>query len=100
MIFDFEAAVWVWDARKADTWTFVSLPDAAADEIADVADRGARGFGSMRVDVAIGQTTWRTSVFPDKTRGTYVLPVKKAVRVAEHLAIGDTVRVRVALVDV
>lgn len=89
----------MWDARKADVWTFVSLPTEAADAIADVADRGARGFGSMRVEVTIGRTTWRTSVFPDKSRGTYVLPVKKAVRSAEHLDVGDTALVSVTLVD-
>jgi hypothetical protein len=39
-------------------------------------------------------------VFPDSTAGTYVLPVKKAVRTAEGLAVGDTAHVRLELVDV
>ncbi len=99
MTFEFDAEVWVWQARRTETWTFVSLPADAADEIADVADRYARGFGSLRVDVTIGQTRWRTSIFPDSGRATYVLPVKKAVRTAEGLEIGQNARVRVTLVD-
>ncbi len=100
MTYEFDAAIWVWEARRTETWTFVTLPAEASDEIADVADRYARGFGSLRVDVTIGGTTWRTSIFPDGGRGGYVLPVKKAVRRAEGLDIGDTARVRVTLVDV
>ena len=53
------------------------------------------GFGSVRVEARIGATTWRTSVFPDK-RG-YVLPVKKAVRRAESLEVGDPARVTLEL---
>jgi hypothetical protein len=37
-------------------------------------------------------------VFPDKTRG-YLLPVKKAVRRAEGLEVGDAVRVVLAVID-
>lgn len=94
---EFEAELWVWDARRADTWTFVSLPADASDAIgARVGPR--RGFGSVRVRVTVGATTWQTSIFPDSERG-YVLPVKRAVRAAEGLDPGDTATVRVELVD-
>ncbi|WP_225753927.1 DUF1905 domain-containing protein [Actinotalea sp. Marseille-Q4924] len=97
--YEFDAEVWVWDARKTDTWTFVSVPEAQADEILDVVGSRARGFGSVRVEVTIGRTVWRTSLFPDSSAGTYVLPVKKAVRTAEGLLPGTTTHVRVELVD-
>jgi len=48
--------------------------------------------GSVRVAVTVGTTSWRTSVFPDSKTGAYLLPVKNAARVAEHLAVGDKVR--------
>ncbi|WP_191242745.1 DUF1905 domain-containing protein [Amycolatopsis deserti] len=86
----FDAELWVWDARRADTWTFVSLPADASDEISDLTEGGRPGFGSVRVRVRVGATTWTTSVFPDKARGCYVLPVKRAVREAEGLHPGDT----------
>ena len=96
----FDAQLWVWDARKDDTWTFVSLPPGDSDEIRELAGGVAGGFGSVRVTVTIGATTWQTSIFPDKASGVFTLPVKKAVRTAERLTPGDTARVTVALRDV
>ena len=96
MAFEFDAGLWRWEART-ETWTFVSLPTDVADEVLDLAGPVERGFGSVRVEVTIGTTVWRTSIFPSSD--TYVLPVKKSVRAAEGLSIGDTVRVRIHLVD-
>jgi hypothetical protein len=98
MTYEFDAELWRWEART-DSWTFVSLPEAVADEILDVAAPVARGFGSVRVGVTVGATTWRTSLFPSSSSGTYVLPVKKAVRTAEGLAPGQSLHVRIELVD-
>ena len=58
-----------------------------------------RGFGSFRVRVTVGATTWTTSIFPDSVRGTYLLPIKRAVRTAENLDMGDTTTVTVELTD-
>ncbi len=99
MTWTFDAPLWLWDARR-DSWTFLSLPTDVADDVLDVAGPVLRGFGSVRVEVTVGATTWRTSLFPDAKAATYVLPVKKAVRVAEGLAAGDTARVRIRLLDV
>jgi hypothetical protein len=46
----------------------------------------------------VGATSWRTSIFPDSKTGTYLLPVKKAVRTAERLEPGGTIRARVEVV--
>jgi hypothetical protein len=53
----------------------------------------------VRVGVTVGATRWQTSIFPDSSRGAYVLPVKRAVREAEGLEVGDTCTLRVELVD-
>ncbi|MDT0165777.1 DUF1905 domain-containing protein [Actinotalea sp. AC32] len=95
----FIGELWLWDARRVDTWTFVSLPTDLADEILDTSGALSRGFGSLRVEVTVGTTVWRTSIFPDSARRTYVLPVKKAVRTAERLSVGDPVPVRLRLLD-
>lgn len=58
-----------------------------------------RGFGSVRVEATVGGTTWRTSVFPDSRGGSYVLPVKRAVREAEDLDDGDQVTVTLRPLD-
>jgi len=97
MVFEFESELWVWQARRDDGWTFVSLPEDASAEIREIAAGPRRGFGAVRVRVRIGATTWRTSVFPDSTRGVYVLPIKAAVRKAESLGPGDVALVTVEL---
>lgn len=96
MRFQFVAPLWAWSAQ--DGWFFVTLPTDAADEIAEI-PRAATGFGSVRVRVTVGGTTWSTSVFPDTKRGSYVLPVKKAVRSAEGIEEGDDVNVTLEVAD-
>jgi hypothetical protein len=92
----FDAPVWVWDARKTDVWTFVSLPVEESADIREFAGGIPRGFGAVKVTATIGATTWRTSIFPSKD-GAYVLPLKKAVRAAEGLAVDDVATVKVEL---
>jgi hypothetical protein len=46
----------------------------------------------------IGATTWRTSIFADTKRATYVLPVTKLVRAAEGLADGEACSVELTVV--
>ena len=50
-----------------------------------------RGFGSIPVVVTLGKTKWKTSIFPDRRSGTYILPLKLRVRRAEGIAEGDTI---------
>ena len=88
---EFEAELWEHDGQGA--WCFVTVPPEPSE---DVRLSGAMpaGFGSYRVEVTVGATTWRTSVFPDNASGGFVLPVKKAVRTAEGIEIGDVMSVR------
>jgi len=88
----FAATTYLWAART-DSWVFVNLPEDAADEIEDAAPEPRRGFGAIKVEVTVGRTTWRTSVFPSKHDATCVLPLKRAVLKAEGIAVGDTVTV-------
>jgi Domain of unknown function (DUF1905) len=94
----FEAELWLWDARRADTWIFVSLPAGESEEIHDLAGGLRRGFGSVRVRATIGSSTWTTSIFPG-SQAAYVLPLKRPVRVAETLDVGDRATVTVELID-
>jgi Domain of unknown function (DUF1905) len=89
----------LWRYPGADGWHFVSLAPEISAEILDLTAGTRRGFGSVRVAVTVGATSWRTSLFPDSKTGTYLLPVKKAVRVAEHLDVGDEVRVQLQVID-
>lgn len=91
--YTFTADLWRWKGDAA--WHFVSLPTDVADDLEDRAGQRV-GFGSIRVLVEIGSSQWRTSVFPDSKQGTFVLPVKRAVRDREGLTEGDRVQVRLS----
>ncbi len=93
----FSAELWRYEGEAG--WFFLSLPIEIADAISHENGPVASTFGSVRVSVRIGSSQWATSVFPDRARGTYVLPVKKSVRLAERLDAGDKVTVELAVLD-
>ena len=92
----FTATLWRWEAR--DAWRFVTVPAELTDAVR-LSGGPPRGFGSVRVQATVGATTWRTAVFPDSRRGSYLLPVKKAVRQAEDLDDGDPVTVALRVIE-
>lgn len=93
----FHAQIWEHAPEEPGSWHFLTLPGDVADDVAlEAGPRG--GFGSVRVEVSIGSSTWRTSLFPDSKSGTFVLPVKKPVRQANGLQAGDTCEVRLEVV--
>lgn len=95
----FTAPLWEWQGGPA-SWFFITLPEEAADEIKAITDGGVRrGFGSVRVEATLGSSTWATSIFPSKETGSYLLPVKKAVRDRAAIDAGDDVTVSLSLVS-
>lgn len=93
--FTFTAPVWLHDGGS---WHFVAVPEDDADAIEERFGADAGGFGSVRVEVTIGATVWRTSLFPDSKRKTYVLPIKKSVRLSEGLRAGQSAHVAFVVV--
>ncbi|GAB2872637.1 DUF1905 domain-containing protein [Nocardioides pacificus] len=62
-VHEFEAEIWLSDS--VDAWAFVTVPEEIGEEIR-MESGPPTGFGSVRVEVTMGTSTWRTSVFPDK----------------------------------
>ena len=92
------AKVWVYNGKAA--WHFVTLSKKQSRIINKLFSDLKRGFGSLRVKVTIGTTTWKTSIFPDKKNGTYLLPIKVAVRKAEGIAVGKTITLSFTIIGV
>lgn len=89
--------LWLWSGGKA-SWHFLTVPDEQAAEIR-LQSLGLRnGFGSVKVEAAIGEVRWRTSVFPMKTTGEFILPVKADVRRRAGISAGDEVTFSLELV--
>lgn len=91
--------LWRWSgASGSGTWHFITIDGAAGEALSGTAlmrklEGTARGFGSLKVRARIGETAFATSVFPSKSGGGWLLPVKAAVRRAEDLTDGDEVLV-------
>ena len=94
--FTFTGPLWRWTAKES-TWLFVTVPPVVCEVVRELAGE-PRGFGSVRVSVRVGLTSWETSVFPDKESGCFVLPMKKAVRVAESLDVDDPATVELTVI--
>ena len=78
---------------------FMAIPDVQSAELRfEASAMGVRrGFGAIRVECTIGDVTWRTSVFPQKSGG-YFLPVKADVCRRAGIAAGDEIMVELEIV--
>jgi hypothetical protein len=89
--------LWRWTGSSNGTWHFVTIDGAAGESLSATAlmrrlEKSIGGFGSLKVRARIGESAFKTSVFPSKSQG-WLLPVKAAVRKAEDLVEGDAVEV-------
>ncbi len=101
-IVTFTAPLLVWRTEKYGDVGYVRITGAAAEairghELMRRLELGRRrGFGSVKVNVALGASRWSTSVFPQK-QGGWFLPVRKAVCRAEGVEADDDVEVGLEL---
>ena len=77
-----------------EAWHFAEVPVKTSAQIKKIFGHMARGWGSLRVQAVIGDTSWKSSIFPDKKSKTYVLPLKIAVRKAEGITSGKTIALK------
>jgi hypothetical protein len=79
--------LWFW--RGPAPWHFVTVPDAASEQLAAVSDAVSYGWGMIPARVTVGATAWSTALWPKD--GGYIVPIKTTVRTAERLELGDTI---------
>ena len=76
----------------------MTMPQESTDQIRFVTGgQKTKGWGMIKVKVTIGSSTWRTTIWPDKASGSFLLPVKAAVRKAEKVSVGDRVEVNMTI---
>jgi len=80
----------MWPGEGA-AWHFVHVDKKTSETLREKHGKVKKGFGSIPVEAEIGKTKWKTSVFPDKRSGTYLLPLKAKVRHAEGIEAEDTI---------
>jgi uncharacterized protein DUF1905 len=89
---NFTAELWLHSGKGG--WTFITLPKDSADQIRFyTGTRKGRAWGMIKVKARIGSSEWSTTIWPDKASGSFLLPVKVAVRKKENIAAGDDAEV-------
>ncbi|MEW5986390.1 MAG: DUF1905 domain-containing protein [Chloroflexota bacterium] len=89
MNIQFNGKIWYW--RGPSPYYFVTVPAEPCDDLKAISSFVTYGWGMIPVTVRIGQTEWKTSLFPKD--GRYLVPLKDRVRKAEQLEEGDEVAV-------
>ncbi len=84
-----DTVIWLYPGMAG--WHFVTIHEDVAADIQRQFGDMKRGWGSLPVRVTIGETTWETSIFPDKKSKGYLLPIKKEVRKKENIAADEKV---------
>lgn len=83
-----------WEGDRG-TYHLVTFTGEAAEKLAMHATLHrlefgrARGFGSLKVTAQIGETSWKTSVFPQNKQSEWVLLISKKVMRLEDLTAGE-----------
>ena len=89
----FSGEIWFWKGPAPRF--FVPVPDEECAELEGAAAFVTDGWGMVPVTARIGNSEWRTSLFPKDDR--YLVPLKAKGRETEALEAGDSVRVRLGV---
>jgi hypothetical protein len=84
------------NSTRGAAWFFVRIEKETAENIRDNFGMYSRGWGSLPVNVTIGNSTWKTSIFPDKQ--TYLLPIKSQIRKTENIQEGDELNLKLEII--
>ena len=89
MEIEFSGKIWFWQGPAP--WFFVTVPEEQSRDLKAISTLVTYGWGVIPVHVRIGQSEWKTSLFPKD--GLYLVPIRANIRKAENLAEGDTVTI-------
>ena len=93
MELEFSGEMWFW--RGPSPFHFVTVPEEESQDIEAIARDVTYGWGCIPVTARVGTTRFTTSLFPKD--GGYIVPIKAAVRRAEHIDLGDIVAVSLSI---
>lgn len=93
MEFTFDAEIIHW--RGPAPYFYAPLPADAAAEIRNAAKLVSYGWGVIPVEAVVGGVSFTTSLFPRD--GTYLLPLKDAVRRPTGITAGDVVHIEMTV---
>lgn len=87
----------VWQHAPPAGWYFVSLPESISIEIRKAFRSEEEGWGRLKATAEIGKSQWKTAIWFDTKRNTYLLPLKADIRKKESVVAGKVIRVTILL---
>jgi Domain of unknown function (DUF1905) len=87
---EFSGTLWYWKGPAPHY--FVTVPAEQCLDLKAASKLVTYGWGMIPVRVQIGETQWKTSLFPKDEQ--YLVPIRANVRKAEGLEEGTQVKVR------
>ena len=72
-----------------------AVPEEQSGALRAISSQVTYGWGVIPVQARIGETEWKTSLFPKA--GRYLVPIRVSVQRSEHLGVGDTVTIRLEI---
>jgi hypothetical protein len=85
-----EGKVWRWPGDGG--WHFINVDKKISEKIRSVYKKGF-----VYVVAKIGKTSWDTALFPHRQSASYLLSIKKNVRIKEGILEGDTVKINLKI---
>ena len=76
--YQFESTLWKYNGHAS--WYFVDVPQDISENIKKSFSAQSAAWGTLKVDAIIDSIQWQTSLFFDRKRGGYLLPVKQKIR--------------------
>jgi len=75
MVIEFSGKIWFW--RGLAPWYFVTVQENQSLDLKAISGYVTHGWGVIPVNVRIGKTEWKTSLFPKD--GHYIVPIRASV---------------------
>ncbi len=93
MNLEFAGRNWFWKGPAPHF--FVTVPEDECRDLKAASSLVTYGWGMIPVRAQIGETVWKTSLFPKN--GQYIVPIRASIRQAETLVEGDEVTLSLEL---
>ena len=91
MEFTFTSEVIEW--RGPAPFYFIPTPAKFTAEFKAIAAQKSYGWGVLYANITLGDEYWKTTLMPKD--GSYLIPVRKVIRLAQNLGVGKKVTVTV-----
>jgi hypothetical protein len=95
IIYQFKAVLW--KQKSTGSWHFFSLPIIISNEIRLNHKWQEEGWGRLKIEARIKNNSWKTSIWFDTKRNTYLLPIKWIIRSNENLKENDSAQITIMI---